>query len=182
MTRVPASGTLALPLAVAASVLVLVVGAAQASPPRPARVELEVAGLLPMAEGTSSILVLREKGAKTIVPVLVSGAAARDLSRTIAEHKRHGVLADAIEKLGGRVREVEIAEAEETPDGALIRLAQGGRQLEVAARPSESVALAVAAGVPIVTTRKVMEQSGLSPDDLVKARDRIADGSHGLRL
>jgi uncharacterized protein len=189
MTRtLPAAGMLALPLAIAASVLSLVVGAAHPGAPH-GRVELEVLGLLPMTEGASSILVLREKGAKTIVPLLVPGGVARDLKRTLAARERKGtteqggVLADAIEKLGGRVREVEISEAEETPGAALIRLAQGGRQLEVLARPSESVALAVAAGAPILTTRKVVDESGLTPEDLAKARDKMGlDRARGLKL
>jgi bifunctional DNase/RNase len=41
--------------------------------------------------------------------------------------------------------------------------------VELPARPSESVALAVAAGVPIVTTRRVLDESGISPEDLVEA-------------
>ncbi len=184
MTRRPtATGALALPLAITAGFLALAADAARGRAPGSARVELEVAGMLPMADGASSILVLREKGARVIVPVIVSSAAARELSRTLAAHERRGVLGDAIQKLGARVREVEIAEAEETPGAAVIRLAQGGRELELAARPSESVALAVASGAPIVTTRKVMDESGLSPDDLAKARDRIAgEGKRGLRL
>jgi uncharacterized protein len=186
MTRtLPAAGMLALPLALAASLLTLVVGAAQTVPARaPAgRVVLEVAGLLPMPEGESSILVLREKGARTILPVIVSGPAARELSRMLADRAPGGVLGDAIEKLGARVREVEIAEAEETPSGALIRLAQSGREIELPARPSESVALAVAARAPILTTRRLLDESGLTPEDLTKARDRLHGASaHGLRL
>lgn len=177
----PAAGPLALPLAVAVGVLTLVLGASAADDGR-TRVELEVAGLLSIDEGGASILVLREKGAKTILPVMLPGPTARELGRALAGRERRGVLGEAIEKLGGRVREVEIAEAEESPRGALIRLAQAGRPLELAARPSESVALAVAAGVPIVTTRKVIEESGLTPDDLARARDRLEGGGRGLRL
>jgi hypothetical protein len=50
-----------------------------------------------------------------------------------------------------------------------VRLAQGARRVELRARPSESVALAVAAGVPIVTTRRLLDEAGLTPEDLERA-------------
>jgi hypothetical protein len=132
-----------------------------------ARIELEVAGVLPMQEGVASILVLREKGARTLLPVVVPGP---DAPRP--EAGGGGLLGRAIEALGGRVSEVEIDRAEETRAGARVRLAQGARRVELRARPSESVALAVAAGVPIVTTRRVLDESGLTPEDLAQAHAR----------
>lgn len=45
--------------------------------------------------------------------------------------------------------------------------------MELQARPLESVLLAVAAGAPIVTTRRLLREAGLEPDDLRKARDKL---------
>jgi hypothetical protein len=127
------------------------------------RIELEVAGVLPTQEGGASVLVLREKGARTLLPLLVPGG-------DPAPHGGgSGLLGRAIEALGGRVSEVEIERAEESRSGARVRLAQGARRVELRARPSESVALAMAAGVPIVTTRRVLDESGVTPEDLARA-------------
>ena len=65
--------------------------------------------------------------------------------RAQADWTRGGLLGQAIEALGGRISEVEIDRAEETRAGARVRLTQGGRRVELRARPSESVALALAA-------------------------------------
>jgi bifunctional DNase/RNase len=126
------------------------------------RVELELAGVLPMPEGNAGILVLREKGKETILPLVVP-----DGKRFAPGHGReHGLLRETIEALGGRVAEVEIDAAEETSEGACVRLTRGGERVEVRAVPSESVALAIAAGAPIVTTRRLLDEAGLTPEDI----------------
>lgn len=141
------------------------------------RVELEVAGLLPMGEGEAAVLVLREKGSRTLLPLVLP---ASRLGEHANELRGPGLLGQAIEALGGRVAEVEIDRAEESRTGARVRLAQGGRRLELRGAPSESVALAISAKVPIVTTRRVLDESGLTPDDLAKAHARAQ--RHAERL
>ena len=85
-----------------------------------------------------------------------------------------GLLGRALEALGARVREVELDATEETSAGARVRLAQGGREVEVPARPSESIALALAAGVPIFTTRRLLAKSGLTPAELREAHEALS--------
>jgi uncharacterized protein len=153
----------ALPLAGLAASL-LTAAAAQHSVVE--RIELEVAGLLPIGEGSSAILVLREKGARTILPLVIP---AGGVGEGEGELRGPGLLGQAIEALGGRVAEVEIDRAEESRSGARVRLAQGERKLEIRGLPSESVALAISANVPILTSRRVLDEAGLTPEDLAKA-------------
>ncbi len=164
----PAAGMLALPLLLFGGSLALVATAARA-PPRgaSARVELELAGVLPLPESPGGLVILREKGKDTILPLLVP-----DGRNLMPGAREGGLLGRAIEALGARVAEVEIERAEESPSGARVRLAQGGRRVELRAVPSESVALAIAAGIPIVTTRRLLDEEGLTPEDLVRAHAR----------
>lgn len=155
----------ALPVFLAGAALVVGGAAARPGAGGDERVVLEVAGLLPVGEGAGAVLVLREKGTRTILPLIVPGARLGDGE---TELRGPGLLAQAIEALGGRVSEVEIERAEETRNGARVRLAQAGRTLELRGPPSESIALAISAKVPIVTRRKVIEESGLTPEDLAK--------------
>lgn len=146
----------------------LAVGGA-ATRPRAAgddRIELEVAGLLPLGEGSAALLVLRERASRTILPIVMPGA---DVGAGHHELRAPGLLSEAIEALGGRVSEVEIEHADEARTGAKVRIAQGGRTLEVRGPPAESVALAMSAKVPIVARRRVLDESGLTPEDLAKA-------------
>jgi hypothetical protein len=180
MSRAAPAGMMVLPLALFAGSLALVAtaGRAPADDGR-ARVELELAGVLPMPDAPAGILVLREKGTDTILPLLVADG------RPFAPHGARGdagLLGRTIEALGGRVAEVEIERAEESSSGARVRLAQGGKDVELRAVPSESIALALAAGVPIVTTRRLLDEQGLTPEDLARAHAAVAGDEQPLRL
>ena len=87
-----------------------------------------------------------------------------------------GLLGRTLEALGARVQEVEIDRAEEAPTATRVRLRQGAHDIEVPARPSESVSLAVAAGARIVTTRRLLQTDGLTPGELEEASRKAARG------
>jgi uncharacterized protein len=161
-----ATGMLALPLLLfGGSVGVVAAAARGAAHDGRARVELELVGVLPVPEGPAGILVLREKGRQTILPLFVPEG------RRFSPGAGGASLLDrAIAALGGRVAEVEIERAEETSAGARVRISQAGRPLELQAIPSESIALAVSARVPIVASRRLLDEEGLTPQDLAKAR------------
>jgi bifunctional DNase/RNase len=124
-----------------------------------------------MPEGHAGILVLREKGKGRILPVVVPDG--RDLRP--GAPATDGLLGRAIAALGARVAEVEIEEAEESAAGARVRMTQGGKQVELPAVTSESVALALAANAPIYARRRLLEDSGLTPEDLARAHRAVQD-------
>lgn len=171
-----AAGTISLPLAVVTAAA-LAVTAAASRPPRVAagdgRVELVVAAVLPMPEGPAGLVVLRERAGGTVLPLLVPDGDAIGAG-TKAGGAAEGLLGRALDALGARVREVELDATEETSAGARVRLAQGGREVDVPARPSESLALALAAGVPIFTTRQLLARSGLTPAELREAHEALS--------
>jgi bifunctional DNase/RNase len=180
-TLVPA-GMLALPLVLLVGSVGLVANAGrERKDPAPERVQLEVAGVLPMSEGSTAILVLREKGAEVLLPLILADGQAF-ASGPGERSGKEALLPQAIQALGGRVFEVEIDEAQETSSSARVVVGQGSRRVELHALPSESVALAVATGVPIVTSRRVMDEAGLTPEDLARAHAREQRGAPALRL
>jgi uncharacterized protein len=168
MPKAAPTGVLALPLLLFGGSLAILAAATRvpAHDPR-GRVELELVGVLPVPEGQASILVLREKGKDTLLPLFVPDG------RRFSPGASGGSLLDrAIGALGGRLAEVEIERTEETSGGAKVRLTQAGKPLELQALPSESIALAVSAGVPIVAPRRLLDEEGLTPDDLARAHSR----------
>ncbi len=141
------------------------------------RVELELAGVLPMPEGSAGILVLREKGSQTILPLVVPDGKRFAPGRA----KDPGLLRQTIAALGGRVQEVEIEELDDATAGARVRLSRSGARIEIRGAPSDSIALAVSAGVPILTTRKLLDEAGLTPEDLARVHAR-AGKSAAVRM
>lgn len=175
MPTAPA-GPLAVPMTLLlASVALAATGARAPERDASPRVELELAGVLPLPEAPAGILVLREKGKEVLLPLLVP-----DGRSFIPGAETGGLLGRAIEALGAKVSEVEIDRPEESTAGARVRLAQGAKRVEIQAVPSESIALAVAAGVPIVTSRRLLDEEGLTPEDLSRVQARRGPGSSRL--
>lgn len=179
------AGSISLPLAIAAA-LALALGAA-GSGPGSARedglVELEVAAVLPLPDGPAGLVVLRDRASGTVLPLLVPDGEALGAG-TKAKRAPEGLLGRALDALGARVREVRLDAAEETSAGARVRLVQGAREVEVPARPSESLALALEAGVPILTTRELLQKAGLTPAELHAAHQALSakPGEAPMRL
>lgn len=91
----------------------------------------------------------------------------------------HDLFASALQELEVRVDRVIIATlAEETYHARLI-LEQAGRTIEVDARPSDALALAVRAGGRIFASEAVLEQAALGGDG---AADEEETGAEGIAL
>ncbi|MFO0929056.1 MAG: bifunctional nuclease family protein, partial [Gemmataceae bacterium] len=61
----------------------------------------------------------------------------------------HDLVANVIESLGGELRDIYISELREHTYYAKLRIRQNGELIEVDTRPSDAIALAVTANVPI---------------------------------
>jgi bifunctional DNase/RNase len=62
-----------------------------------------------------------------------------------------------------------------------VRLARGGDRIELRAVPSESIALAVSSGARILTSRRLLDEAGLTRADLDRIH-RSAGKAPALRL
>jgi bifunctional DNase/RNase len=69
-----------------------------------------------------------------------------------------------VEDLGGAVVRVAITELVDTTYFATIVLDINGMPYELDARPSDAVALAIRADVPILVDPEVLDQAGFEPD------------------
>jgi bifunctional DNase/RNase len=76
----------------------------------------------------------------------------------------HDLFAAALDRLGVRVERVVISELAEETYHARIHLERDGVQVEVDARPSDALALAVRAEVQVFAAEEVLAQAGLSSD------------------
>lgn len=176
---------LALPGVLAAGAALVLAGGAR--PGGPELLEMEVMGVVPLEDGEANLLVLARKDAGSVLTMVIgrSEAAAIDARLRRATPPRpmtHDLLGRAIGELGGKVERVEIVAFRDSVFLATVRLKQGGRSLSLDARPSDSVALALRAGAPIFAARKVVEEQGISRDDLEKMRRRGESPAHPPRI
>jgi bifunctional DNase/RNase len=138
-------------------------------------VEMEVAGVIPLEEARAGVLVLREKGGEVLLPIVIGSAEAETVQQRLAGEKpvrprAQELLADAIDALGARVLRVEIHDASDALYRARVFLSRGADRVELDARPSDSVALALGAHAPIFASRALLEGAGLTREDLERMR------------
>jgi uncharacterized protein len=141
----------------------------------PELVEMEVAGVFPLDDAHAGVLVLREKGRETLLPIVVGRSEADQIGKRMrreapARPRTHDLLEHAIGALGGKVVRVEIRDASDALYRARLFVSQGSQRIELDARPSDSVALAIGAGAPIFAARELVAGSGLTPQDLERMR------------
>src|SRR3984957_7656058 len=70
----------------------------------------------------------------------------------------HDLVTTVIDNLGGELRDIFISELKDHTYFAKLRIRQNGEMVEVDSRPSDAIALAVTASVPIYVSEEVLEE------------------------
>ena len=70
----------------------------------------------------------------------------------------HDLVANVIDQMGGELSDIYISELREHTYFAKLRIKLNGELVEVDCRPSDAVALAVTASVPIYVAEEVLEE------------------------
>ncbi len=70
----------------------------------------------------------------------------------------HDLVAGTIDQLGGELRDIFISELRDHTYYAKLRIRQNGEMVEVDCRPSDAIALAVTANVPIYVAEDVLDE------------------------
>jgi bifunctional DNase/RNase len=70
----------------------------------------------------------------------------------------HDLVASVVENMGGEIRDVYISELKDHTYFAKLRIRQNGEMVEIDSRPSDAIALAVTANVPIYVSEDVLEE------------------------
>lgn len=136
---------------------------------------------------TPSILVLQPieevQGNKyRIIPIWVGPFEAVQLT-TALEHAKshrpmtHDLFLDALTNLDARIERVVISDVEKNVFHSKLYLLQGLRSIELDARPSDSIALAVRQGAPLFIEESVLERASF-PYVVRKANDEEEEISH----
>lgn len=112
------------------------------------------------------VVMLKEKQASRYLPIWIghfeADAIAIPMQKVpVSRPLTHDLLRSAIGALGARLERVVINDLAEETFFAKLVLDQDGKTLEVDARPSDAIALAVRAEVPIFVEEKVLDSAGM---------------------
>jgi uncharacterized protein len=122
------------------------------------------------------VVILKDPEGDRYLPIWIgaweASAIAMRLQGLAAERPlTHDLFAAALDRLGVRVERVVINELADETYHARIHLERDGVQVEVDARPSDALALAVRAEVPIYAADEVLAQAALAADPDEEASD-----------
>jgi bifunctional DNase/RNase len=117
------------------------------------------------------VVILKEAGRDRYLPIWIgpweASAIAMKLQGLTPERPlTHDLFATTLEELGARVDRVVISELAEETFHARIVLERDGRMVEVDARPSDALALAVRSSTRIFAAEAVLDQAALGGDGL----------------
>ena len=110
------------------------------------------------------VIMLREVDGERSFPIVIGIFEATSIDRRVKgvvsqRPLTHDLIAAAIEQLGGDFQDVYISELREHTYFAKLRIRRDGELVEIDCRPSDAIALAVTAKVPIYVAEEVLEEA-----------------------
>lgn len=144
-----------------------------------ALVAMSIKGLMLDPVSNSPIVVLKDEAEKFFLPIWVgifeANAIALQLENvTTPRPMTHDLLRNMISELDAQVTRIVINDLRDSTFFAQIRVLTGGKTLELDARPSDAIALALRTEAPIFVAQSVLEQAqtispeGDEPDEKMK--------------
>jgi bifunctional DNase/RNase len=113
------------------------------------------------------VLFLREVEGERSFPIVIGKCEAQSIDSrikgiTFPRPLTHDLILGVIEQLGGEVQDIYINDLKEHTYYARLRIRFQGELLEVDARPSDAIAVAITAKVPIYVAEDVLEEASSS--------------------
>jgi bifunctional DNase/RNase len=108
---------------------------------------------------------LKEKAGERTFPIVIGFFEAQAIHRFVNDEKyprpmTHELLAQTITALGAKIVKVDVPVLKESTFFAVVHLATAdGKTVEIDARPSDAIALAMASKAPIFVAESVIEES-----------------------
>jgi bifunctional DNase/RNase len=109
------------------------------------------------------VIMLREVDGDRSFPIVIGIFEATSIDRRVKKMPSprpltHDLVTSVVESLGGELRDVYISELRDHTYFAKLRIRMNGELVEVDSRPSDAIALAVTANVPIYVAEDVLEE------------------------
>lgn len=132
-------------------------------------IEMKVMGIALDVRTNSPIVVLHDLDNRKALPIWIGSAEASAIIRCIeglvvARPMTHDLITSIVSQTGYEVSKVEINDVEKETYYATIYLTKDGETLEIDARPSDAIAVAMRAEAPIFVTANVLMNGSVSTD------------------
>jgi uncharacterized protein len=130
------------------------------------------------------IVILREANAERYLPIWIGVYEAESITIALQEVEvarplTHDLVKNIFTTLDARVIRVEVVALRDDTFYGNIVAEVDGRTLNIDSRPSDALALAVRAHVPILVSQSVMDMAGIIPEDNLQDEQAEGEGVEG---
>lgn len=124
---------------------------------------MELTRIIISENAEQQIIYLKEVQGERSFPIVIGLFEATSIDRRVRGQQAprpltHDLLAHSIEMLGGEVQSIYISELREHTYYAKLRIKHEGEIVEVDARPSDAIAVAVTVDAPIYVSEEVLDE------------------------
>jgi bifunctional DNase/RNase len=127
-------------------------------------VQMELRRIIISEVHDQQVIVLREVEGDRSFPIVIGIFEATSIDRRVRNLPSprpltHDLVANVVEQLGGDIQDVIISDLKEHTYFAKLRVRHEGELIEIDSRPSDAIALAVTAKVPIYVNEEVLDET-----------------------
>ena len=127
------------------------------------QVQMELKRIIISEVHDQQVIMLKEVDGDRSFPIVIGIFEATSIDRRVKgmpspRPLTHDLVASVIDQLGAELQDIYISELREHTYFAKLRVRQEGEMVEVDCRPSDAIALAVTANVPIYVAEEVLEE------------------------
>jgi uncharacterized protein len=128
--------------------------------------EMHIYGVSFDLVGKQPIVLLKTAEGNKFLPIWIGHAEAAAIlmklqSQSAPRPMTHDLMTDILEQLDAHLVKITVTELRENTFYAQITVARDGQEIEVDSRPSDAIALAIRAEVPIYAAERVIEESAI---------------------
>jgi uncharacterized protein len=126
-------------------------------------IKMEIFGLAMDEKTNMPLVILKDSKDKYILPIWIGALEAMAISMplkglSMPRPMTHDLFLETITSLGAEIMHVEISEIKDSTYYAILVMNQEDRELRLDSRPSDAIAMAIRAKVPILVNKDVLEK------------------------
>ena len=126
-------------------------------------VQMELKRIIINEVNDQQVVMLREAEGERSFPIVIGIFEATSIDRRVKgmpspRPLTHDLITNVIDQMGGELQDIYISELRDHTYYAKLRIRLNGELVEVDSRPSDAIALAVTANVPIYVAEDVLEE------------------------
>ncbi|MCK5052743.1 MAG: bifunctional nuclease family protein [Anaerolineales bacterium] len=139
-------------------------------------VEVEIDSIRVSLMSQQRIVILKERNSERFLPIWIGPYEAEAITLSLQEVEvtrplTHDLLRNILQELGAEMKQVNITSLQDDVFYARIILTMDGREMSIDSRPSDAIALAVRAHIPVFIAEDVMNEAASTPEKNIEGEE-----------